>query len=255
MWESAEMKEKIEEKTKKKTEHGKVYFVGFGPGDPDLLTLKAHRLLEQADLIIYPGSLIDERFLIRFRGEKVSSHGMKLEEIVELIQRSVEDGKMVVRVQSGDPSIYGAINEQISQLEKLGIDVEVVPGVSSVFAAAASLKKELTCPDVGIGVVITRPAGKTLDEDHLDELARLPFTLVILLGADRVEYIADKIGRVRGYDEPAAVVYHASRDDEVIIEGTLADIADKAKAAGINRTAVIIVGKALKEVRRSVLYA
>lgn len=248
--ESAEMNPE-----KEKTERGKVYFVGFGPGDPDLLTLKAHRLLEEADLIIYPGSLIDEGFLSRFRGEKVSSHGMRLEEIVELIQKSVEDGKMVVRVQSGDPSVYGAINEQIAELMKRGIQAEVVPGVSSVFAAAASLKRELTCPDVGIGVVITRPAGKTLDEDHLEELAKLPFTLVILLGADRVDYIADKIGRIRGFDEPAAFVYHASRDDEVVIEGTLADIAERVKAAGINRTAVIIVGKALKEVRRSVLYA
>jgi len=233
----------------------KVYFVGFGPGDPELLTLKAHRLLEQADLIVYPGSLIDEEFLSQFKGEKVSSYGMRLEEIVELIQASVEEGKMVVRLQSGDPSIYGAINEQISELERRGIDVEVVPGVSSVFAAAASLKRELTCPDVGVGVVIARPAGKTLEEDHLDELARLPYTLVILLGADKVEYIAEKIGSVRGFDEPAAVIYHASRDDEVVIEGTLADIAGKVREAGITRTAVIIIGKALKEVRRSVLYA
>lgn len=233
----------------------RVYFVGFGPGDPELLTIKAYRLLEQADLIIYPGSLIDEAFLNQFRGEKVSSHGMKLEEIVELIRTWVEKGKMVVRVQSGDPAIYGAINEQISELQKHGIDVEIVPGVSSVFAAASSLKRELTCGDVGIGVVITRPAGKTLDEDYLDELARLPFTLVILLGADRIDYIAEKIGRVRGFHEPAAVVYHASRDDEVVIEGTLADIAGKAKEAGISRTAVIIIGRALKEVRRSVLYA
>ena len=134
------------------------------------------------------------------------------------------------------------------------MSVEVVPGVSSVFAAASTLKKELTCPEVGIGVVIARPAGKTLDKDYLDELARLPFTLVILLGADKVDYIAQKIGRIRGFDEPVAVVYHASRDDEVVIEGTLADIAEKVKAAGITKTAVIIIGKALKEVRRSVLY-
>jgi precorrin-4/cobalt-precorrin-4 C11-methyltransferase len=239
----------------KNRNRAKVYFVGFGPGDPELLTIKARKLLEQADLIIYPGSLIDEKFLSQFQGKKVSSYGMKLEEIVELIVASINDGKIVVRLQSGDPSIYGAINEQISELENRGIDVEVVPGVSSVFAAAASLKRELTCPDLGIGVVIARPAGKTLDEDHLDRLARLPFTLVILLGADKVEYIAEKVGRVRGIEEPVAVVYHASRHDEVIVEGTLADIAEKVKAAGIKKTAVIIIGKALKEVRRSVLYA
>ncbi len=232
----------------------KVHFVGFGPGDPELLTIRAYRLLKEADLIIYPGSLIDEEFLSEFDGEKVSSYGMRLEEIVDLIERAVNSGKKVVRVQSGDPSIYGAINEQIRELRKRGIEVEIVPGVSSIFASAAALKSELTSPDVP-SVVITRPAGKTLDKDEIEEFARTNSTLVILLGIDKIEDIARRVARIRGDGEPVAVVYKASRDDEVVIEGNLGDIAEKVKRAGIKRTATIIIGRAIRQARRSVLYA
>ncbi|WP_456478600.1 cobalt-precorrin-4/precorrin-4 C(11)-methyltransferase [Geoglobus ahangari] len=232
----------------------KVHFVGFGPGDPELLTVKAYRLLKEADLIIYPGSLIDEEFLSDFEGEKVSSYGMSLEEIADLIEEAVKSGRRVVRVQSGDPSIYGAINEQIHELRKRGIEVEVVPGVSSIFASAAALKSELTSPDIP-SVVITRPAGKTLEKDEIEEFARTNSTLVILLGIDRIEDIARRVAMIRGDDEPVAVVYKASRDDEAVIEGTLGDIAEKVREAGIRRTATIIIGRAIKQARRSVLYA
>jgi len=232
----------------------KVHFVGFGPGDPELLTIKAYRLLKEADLIIYPGSLIDEEFLSEFEGEKVSSYGMSLEKIADLIEEAVKSGRRVVRVQSGDPSIYGAINEQIHELRKRGIEVEVVPGVSSIFASAAALKSELTSPDIP-SVVITRPAGKTLEKDEIEEFARTNSTLVILLGIDRIEDIARRVARIRGEDEPVAVVYRASRDDETVIEGTLGDIAEKVREAGIRRTATIIIGRAIKQARRSVLYA
>ncbi|WP_456369417.1 cobalt-precorrin-4/precorrin-4 C(11)-methyltransferase [Geoglobus sp.] len=232
----------------------KVHFVGFGPGDPELLTIRAYRLLREADLIIYPGSLIDEEFLAEFEGEKVSSYGMRLEEIVDLIERAVNSGKKVVRVQSGDPSIYGAINEQIRELRKRGIEVEVVPGVSSIFASAAALRSELTSPDVP-SVVITRPAGKTLDKDEIEEFARTNSTLVILLGIDKIEDIARRVAKIRGEKEPVAVVYKVSRDDEVVVEGTLGDIAEKVKRAGIRRTATIIIGRAIRQARRSVLYA
>lgn len=171
---------------------GKVYFVGAGPGDPELLTLKAYKLLKEADLIIYPGSLIEEDFLKEFEGKKVNSYGMKLEEIVSLIEKAVKEGKKVVRLQSGDPSIYGAINEQIRELEKRGIDVEVIPGVSSIFASAAALKSELTSPEVP-SVVITRPAGKTLKEDEIEEFAKTNSTLVILLGVDKIDEIVKKV--------------------------------------------------------------
>ena len=223
----------------------KVYFVGFGPGDVELLTLKAYRLLKEADLIIYPGSIIEEEFLSEFEGEKVNSHGMRLEEIVETMERAVREGKKVVRVQSGDPSIFGAIWEQIRELRKKGIDCEVVPGVSSVFASAASLSIELTSPSIP-GVAIVRPAGKTLKEDYLEELARLPLTVVILLGADKIEYVAEKISKVRGEEEPCAVVFHASREDEVKIVSTLGRIAEEVRKRGIRRTATIIVGKVVE---------
>ncbi|AEA46843.1 cobalt-precorrin-4/precorrin-4 C(11)-methyltransferase [Archaeoglobus veneficus] len=233
----------------------KVYFAGFGPGDPELLTLKAYGLLKEADLIIYPGSLISEDALSEFEAEKVNSHGMKLEEIIDLIENAVKSGKKVVRLQSGDPSIYGAIAEQTRELEKRGIEYEIIPGVSSIFASAASLKAELTMPGVAEFVFVGRPKGRTLDEDYLDVVAPLPCTIVILLGVDKIRYVAEKVAEVRGKDEPAAVVYHASREDEKVITGTLADIADKVEAEGIKRTAVIIIGKALKkEGRRSVLY-
>lgn len=232
----------------------KVYFAGFGPGNPELLTLKAYRLLKKADLIIYPGSLVEEKFLEEFEGEKVNSFGKSLEEIVDLIEKAVKEGKLVVRLQSGDPSIYGAINEQIAELEKRGIECEIIPGVSSVFASASALKSELTAPDIP-SVVITRPAGKTLEKDEIEEFARTNSTLVILLGVDKIKEIAERVAKIRGYDEPAYVVYRASREDEKVIEGTLRDIADKVESAGINRTATIIIGKALKRYRRSVLYA
>jgi precorrin-4/cobalt-precorrin-4 C11-methyltransferase len=232
----------------------KVYFVGAGPGSKELLTLKAYQLLKKADLIIYPGSIIEEKMLKEFSGHKVNSHGMTLEEIVELIEEAVKRNKNVVRLQSGDPSIYGAIQEQIDLLEKRGIEVEVVPGVSSIFASAAALKSELTLPGVSQTVVITRPSGKTLDQDQITELSQMDTTLVILLGVHKIREVVKKVERPG--NTPVAVVYHASREDEKIIRGTLKDIADKVEREGIDRTAVIIIGNVLKSgYGRSVLYS
>ncbi|MEM4279274.1 MAG: SAM-dependent methyltransferase [Archaeoglobaceae archaeon] len=222
----------------------KVYFVGFGPGDPELLTVKAKKLLEKADLIIYPGSIIERNALKEFKGEKVDSHGMSLEEIVDLIEEHVKNGKIVVRIQSGDPSIFGALWEQIRELRKRGIDSEIIPGVSSVFSASASLGIELTTPEI-VGVAIIRPKGKTLSEDYLEELARLPLTLVILLGADKADYIAEKVGKVRGFEEPCAVVYKASRKDEMKFFCTLKELGKKMREMGVRKTAVIIIGRAV----------
>ncbi len=232
----------------------KVYFIGFGPGDPELLTVKGYNLLKKADLIIYPGSLIDEKYLSQFKAEKINSFGLKLEEIVEIIEKALKDGKKVVRLQSGDPSIYGAIGEQIEELEKRGIECEIIPGVSSIFASAAAMKKELTTPEIP-GVIITRPKGRTLDKDYLEILASTPLTLIVLLGVDKIDYIVKEVGKVRGLDEPCAVVYHASREDEKVIVSKLGEIADKVKKAGIKRTATIIIGKAVESYKgRSILY-
>lgn len=222
----------------------KVYFVGFGPGDPELLTVKAKKVLEKADLIIYPGSIIEKEALKEFKAEKVNSHGMRLEQIIELIERSVKEGKLVVRVQSGDPSIFGAIGEQIRELKKRGIEYEIIPGVSSVFSASASLGVELTTPEIA-GVAIVRPKGKTLLEDNLEELAKLPLTLVILLGADKVDYIVEKVARIRGLEEPCAVVYKSSQKDEKKFFCTLGELSKRMNEHRIDKTAVIIIGKAV----------
>ena len=242
-------------KNDKKPGRPKVYFIGGGPGDPELLTLKAHRLLCEADVIVYAGSILPDDTLSAYRGVKVNSHGMKLEEIVSLMEREAKSGKLVVRVQSGDPSIYSAINEQIDELEKRGIECEVIPGVSSIFASASALKTELTSPGVSEFVFVGRPAGKTLERDYLREVASIPCTIVLLLGIDKIDYVAETVAEVRGWSEPVAVVYHASRKDEAVIKGTLRDIAEKVKKAGIKRTATIVIGKILENRgRRSVLY-
>ncbi|MEM1578957.1 MAG: SAM-dependent methyltransferase [Archaeoglobaceae archaeon] len=233
----------------------KVFFVGFGPGDKELLTLKAKKLLDKADLIIYPGSIISEEFLEEFKAKKVDSQNMKLEEIVDLMERAVKDGRLVVRLQSGDPSIFGAIWEQIRELRKRNIECEIVPGVSSVFASSATLGIELTSPDL-IGVAIVRPKGRTLVEDYLEELAKLPITIVVLLGAEKAEYIAEKVAKIRGYDEPCAVVYKASQKGEKKFFCTLRELAKKIEEEGIKRTATIIIGKAVKGYEgRSHLYS
>ena len=233
----------------------KVYFVGFGPGDKELLTLKGYKLLKKADLIIYPGSIIDEKLLDEFDGEKINSYGLKLEEIINIIEKAVKEGKLVVRLCSGDPSIFSAVGEQIRELKKRGIECEIVPGVSSVSASASSLGIELTTPKLP-GIVVMRPKGRTLEEDYLEEIAKLPFTIVILLGIDKIDYIVEKVGKVRGFDEPCAVVYHATMEDEKRIIARLGDIAKIIKAEGIKRSATIIIGKAvLGYEERSYLYS
>lgn len=229
----------------------KVYFVGFGPGDPELLTLKGYKLLKEAEVIIYPGSIIPEKSLLEFKGLKINSHGMKLEEIVDIIEKFVREGKKVVRVQSGDPSIYGAIMEQIDELEKKGIECEVIPGVSSVFATAAKLKTELATSDTP-ALIITRVAGKTLEKDEVEKFAETKSTLVFLLSSAKIQELAERLMRIRG-DEPAVVAYRVSQEGEKIIEGKLSNIAEKSE--GIDRMAVIIVGKTLKSARRSRLYS
>jgi len=232
----------------------KVYFVGAGPGNKDLLTIRAHQLLSEADIIIYPGSLIEKDILNEYRGEKINSHGRSLEELSKIIIKAIKNGKKVVRLQSGDPSIYGAIKEQMEMLEKEGIEVEVVPGVSSMFAASAALKAELTLPGVTQSVVLTRPEGKTLDEDEIEVFSKTSATLVIFLGVHRIDDVVKKVKR--DPETPVAVVYHASRDDQKIIRGTLKDISVKVKKVGIRKTAIIIIGDVLKgNYRRSVLYS
>jgi precorrin-4/cobalt-precorrin-4 C11-methyltransferase len=234
-----------------------VYFVGAGPGDPALITVRGLALLGEADLLMYTGSLVNPALVARSRApEKLDSHGMEHADMVERLAGAARAGKRVVRLHSGDPALYGAIIEQILALEDRGVPSVVVPGVSSLFAAAAALGTQLTLKGVSESLIVTRPAGETLEEDRIPELSALGETLVIFLGGDR---IAGVVERLRCPPEtPAAVVYHASWPDQKVVRGTVADIAGKAEEAGIRRTALVVIGKVVEPrtsgFRRSHLY-
>jgi len=222
----------------------KVYFVGAGPGDPDLITIKGERLLSRADVLLYTGSLVNPTLIENSPARiKRDSHGMKLEEIVSLMADHARRGSLVIRLHSGDPSLYGAIVEQMQGLALAGVDYEVVPGVSSLFAAAAALRTQLTLGGVAESVIITRPAGATLDRDEIETLSAHQATMVFFLGTGHLE---DITSRLRCPPEtPAAVVFHASWPDQKIVKGTVSDIARHAREAGIEKTALLIVGGVL----------
>lgn len=232
----------------------KLYFVGAGPGDPDLITVKGKRLLAEADLVIYAGSLVNPALLQGLKAETIDSNGLSLENTNSRILQALHQGRSVVRLHSGDPSLYGAILEQMRPLEEAGVEIEVVPGVSSLFASAAALKTQLTLKGVSESLIITRPAGTTLEKDELKALSRHNTTLAIFLGIDRIRDIVDNLDRPS--DTPVAVVYHASWPDEMILQGTLADIAELVEKAGIKKSALILVGGVVKRTgfRRSHLY-
>ena len=222
-----------------------VYFVGAGPGDPDLITVKGMRLVEEAELLIYAGSLVNPVLVSRSRAtERLDSHGMALADIVAAMADGVCAGRRVVRLHSGDPSLYGAIVEQIAGLDALGVPVEIVPGVSSMFGAAAALRTQLTLRGVSESVIVTRPAGATLADDRIAELSSLGATLVVFLGTEHLESVTARLACPP--TTPAAVVYHATWSDEKIVTGTVAEIAALARKAGITRTALLIVGDVVR---------
>jgi precorrin-4/cobalt-precorrin-4 C11-methyltransferase len=182
---------------------------------------------------------------------------MHLEDMVNLMADRVKQGKTVVRLHSGDPALFGSIIEQIAELKKQDISVRIVPGVSSVFAAAAALGTEFMPRGVSETLIITRPAGKTLEKDHIAELSHCPATMAFFLGS---EYFTDITAKLAcPPDTPAAVIFHASWPDQQVITGTVADIAGKAKDAGITRSALLIVGRAVRGIdsgyQRSHLYS
>jgi precorrin-4/cobalt-precorrin-4 C11-methyltransferase len=235
-----------------------VWFVGAGPGAPDLITVRGMDLITRADVLVYTGSLVNPALVERSGAPvKVDSWGKTLEEIVPLMVKHAREGALVVRLHSGDPALFGAIVEQMRLLDEAGIGYEVVPGVSSLFAAAAALKTQFTLGGVADTLIVTRPAGKTLERDEIPELSTHTATLVFFLGADRIDEIIAKIRRP--LSTPAAVVYHASWPDEKVIRGTIGDIAEKARAAGITRSALLVVGGVIDPSdaghRRSVLYS
>jgi len=227
----------------------KVYFVGAGPGDPELLTVKAARLLANARICIYAGSLVNPALLdlLPADAERHDSAKMNLEEIVALFQAAQRRQIDVVRLHTGEPAIYGAIGEQMDALDRLQIAYEVVPGISAFQAAAATLKVELTAPEVAQTVILTRTPGRTPmpPSEDLARLAQSGATLCIFLSADRIGELSEMLAEHYGHDCPAALVFHASWPDEKIIRGTLRDIGAQVRAEGIAKTAIFLVGFAL----------
>ncbi|HOF87022.1 MAG TPA: precorrin-4 C(11)-methyltransferase [Armatimonadota bacterium] len=224
-----------------------ILFVGAGPGDPELITVKGQRALREADLVLYAGSLVPTALLQWAKPDAAcrDSAGMHLEEQIALMAEAHAAGKSVVRLHTGDPSLYGAIGEQMAALDRLGIPYRVIPGVSSFLAAAAALPAELTLPGVSQTVIITRCAGRTPvpPGEDLAVLASHRATMAIFLSAGRLDETIAALARHYPPDTPAAVVQRASWPEQKIVRGTLATIV--ARAAGIERTAMILVGEAL----------
>lgn len=243
-----------------KTMKGKVVFIGGGPGDPELLTLKAYKTIIKADTIIYAGSLVNKEVIREAKpgAEIYNSAHLNLDEIMEIVENETGKGHLVARVHTGDPSIYGAIGEQIEKLKEKGISFEIIPGVSSLFAVAAALESELTLPEVSQTVIITRPEGRTPkpEKEAIKYLAEHQATMCIFLGVQMIEQVVEELETHYTEDTPVAVVKKASWSDEEIVRGTLKDIVEKVQSAGLTKTAMIVVGQVLDpgEITPSKLY-
>jgi precorrin-4/cobalt-precorrin-4 C11-methyltransferase len=239
----------------------KMVFIGAGPGDPELITLKGKRVLEQADVVIYAGSLLNPEYLkyCKKGAELYDSAKMGLPEMLKVIITKVKADKLVVRLHDGDPSFYGAIQEVMSALDKEGIEYYRIPGVSCLLGGAAALNRELTLPNISQTVIITRPEGRTPvpEKESIMKLAAHQATMVIFLGTPHIARVVEDLQK-GGYaeDTPCQVVYKATWPEQKIVKGTLADIVAKVRAEGITETALIFVGRVLdpKEYDLSKLY-
>lgn len=224
-----------------------VDFVGAGCGAADLITLRGHRLISEADVIIYAGSLVNPQLLDYARKdcEIYNSALMHLDEIIDVMARAYSEGKKVVRLHTGDPSVYGAIREQMDRLDSLGIAYDVTPGVSSFCGAAAALKAEYTLPDVSQTVILTRMAGRTPvpEKESIESLAAHQATMVIFLSTGMLEELSARLIS-GGYssETPAAIVYKATWKDEKVVRCTVGGLAEAARANNITKTALITVG-------------
>lgn len=226
----------------------KVVFIGAGPGDPELITLKGKKWLEQADIVIYAGSLLNPEYL-QYCKKDVQLHDsakMSLPEVTEVMKEGVRAGKLVARVHDGDPSFYGAIQEQMTFLDNEGIEYFRIPGVSCLLGGAAALNRELTLPNISQTVIITRPEGRTPvpESESILKLAVHQSTMVIFLGTPHIARVVDDLQK-GGYpeDTPCQVVYKATWPEQKVVKGTLVDIVEKVKAEGITETALIFVGR------------
>lgn len=227
-----------------------VHFIGAGPGAPDLITVRGLKLIQAAPVVLYAGSLVPEAVIAEAPSDALilDTAPMHLDQIIDEMQKAHADGKDVARVHSGDPSLYGAVAEQMRKLDALGIDYEVTPGVSAYAATSAALKKELTLPDVAQTVILTRTAVRSSsmpNGEDLDTLGKTGATLAIHLSVNNLAHVQRTLIPHYGEDCPVVVAYRVSWPDEMFIYGTLGDIREKVKASGVTRTALIMVGRVL----------
>lgn len=227
-----------------------VRFVGAGPGAADLLTLRAATLLAEADVVLYPGTYLDEEFLVHCSPDAslVDTADLDLDQIMRHIVDADRDGFEVVRLVSGDPSVYSALAEQTRRLDEVGVAWEVTPGVPAYAAAAARVGRELTVPLITQSVVLTRAQARSTampEAEALRHFARTRATLVIHLAITRIREVMSELVVDYGADCPVVVVYRASQPGEVVIRGTVADIAEQVELEGLRKAAVIMVGRAL----------
>ena len=236
-----------------------VYFIGAGPGDVDLITVKGREILTKADIVIYAGSLVSSEHLkfCKVGSKNYNSASMNLEEVLQVIKDGEKEGKIIVRLHTGDPAIYGAIKEQMDELDKLNIKYQVIPGVSSFTAAAAAIKKEFTLPSVSQTVILTRVEGRTPvpECEDLEKLASIGASMAIFLSVSMIDKVVMKLRKGYGRNVPIAVVERATWEDERSIIGTLDDISEKVKEAKITKCAQILVGDFINtEYEKSKLY-
>ncbi len=239
-----------------------VYFVGAGTGAVDLITVRGMRLLEQADVIIYAGSLVNPGLLEYAKNECeiYDSSKLTLEEVLEIMKQAGSNGKKIVRLHTGDPSIYGAVREQMDELDKLGISYESCPGVSACFGAAASLNLEYTLPGISQSLIITRMEGKTKvpGKESIENFATHQTSMAIYLSTGMLEELSKRL-IAGGYrkDTPAAIIYKATWPEEEAYICTIDSLYDTAKKHGITKTAIVLVGEAVAHqgYEKSRLYA
>jgi len=226
-----------------------VFFVGCGPGDPDLITVKARKLIQKADVIVYSGSLIPPTILkLCKKGKLYDAAGLVREEIFDILYKNAKKDKLVVRLHDGDPSIYGAIKEQIDNLHDNGISSKVVPGVTAFLASAAELGTQLTLPGITQTIIVTRAESRTKvpKREKISELAKHKATLIFYLSVHLLSNIV-KESIAGGYDKstPVAVVYRATWEDQKIIKGNLDNIVKKVRNEKITRTAIVIISNVI----------
>lgn len=224
----------------------KVFFIGAGPGDPELITIKGQRIVKEADIIIYAGSLVPREVIECHKegAEIYNSASMNLEEVMDVMIKGIKAGKKVARVHTGDPAIFGAHREQMDILDEHGIEYEVIPGVSSFLASAAAVKKEFTLPSVSQTVICTRLEGRTPvpENESLESLAKHKASMAIFLSVHMIGDVVKRLGTSYPMTTSIAVIQRASWPDQKIVIGTLETIENKVKEAGITKTAQILVG-------------